>query len=120
MEASWGPRSRVGIRVFFYSFSAHAGRGKEQAPGWPVWDGLEQGQEGMARPARAEGRKRRLVSLTSTSTARGLEDIVRHYCHGHREIITDASVLRGGAEIPLERLVSTTRKAQNQDVARVT
>ena len=45
-----------------------------------------------ARPARAAGHTRRLGSLTSTSTARGMEDIVRH-CHGHREIITDASVV---------------------------
>ena len=43
-----------------------------------------------ARPARAAGHTRRLGSLTSTSTARGMEDIVRH-CHGHREIIIDAS-----------------------------
>ncbi len=35
-------------------------------------------------------RVRRLGSLISTSTARGMENIVRH-CHGHREIITDAA-----------------------------
>ena len=95
-----------------YSFSANAGRGGEQGPGWPGWDGLEQA---FARPARAAGRTRRLGSLTSTSTARGMEDIVRR-CHGHREIITNASVVEL-AEIPLERLVST-RAARNQGLAR--
>ncbi len=46
----------------------------------------------MARPARGAVRVRRLGSLTSTSTARGMEGIVRH-CHWHEEIITDASVV---------------------------
>jgi hypothetical protein len=87
-----------------YYFSADAGRGPEQAPGWPCWDGLEQA---VARPARGAVRGRRLVSLTSTSTARGMEDIVRH-CHGHREIITDASVVElrfhSRGSFPLEQL----------------
>jgi hypothetical protein len=68
------------------------------------WDGLEQV---VARPARGAVRVRRLGSLTSTSTARGMEDIVRH-CHGHREIITDTSVVKlrfySRSLFPLEQL----------------
>ena len=87
-----------------YSFSADAGRGGEQAPGWPGWDGLE---EALARPARRAVCVQKLGSLTSTSTARGMEDIVRH-CHEHREIITDASVVElrfhSKSSFPLEQL----------------
>ena len=87
-----------------YSFSANTGRGGEQGPGWPGWDGLEQA---LARPARGAVRVRRLGSLTSTSTAGGMEDIVRH-CHGHRDSITDASVVElrfhSRGSFPLEQL----------------
>jgi len=100
-DAAAGRGHAVEIRE--YSFSADAGRGGEQAPGWPGWDGLEQA---VARSARGAGRVRRLGSLTSTSTARGMEDIVRH-CHEHREIITDASVVElrfhSRGSFPLEK-----------------
>ena len=54
--------------------------------------GLGRVGAGVGEAFACSGRTRRLGSLTSTSTARGMEDIVRH-CHGHREIITDASVV---------------------------
>ena len=62
---------------------------REEAPGWPGWDGMEQA---MAKPARAAGRTRKLGSRTSTFTARGMEDIVRER-HLHREILAHASAL---------------------------
>ena len=65
------------------------GQEREEAPGWPGWDGMEQA---MAKPACAAGRTRRLGSLTSTFTARGMEDIVRER-HLHREILAHASAL---------------------------
>ena len=103
-DAFDAPDAAMGRGHAEYSFSADAGRGGEQAPGWPGWDGLEQA---VARSARGAGRVRRLGSLTSTSTARGMEDIVRH-CHGHREIITDASVVElrfhSKGSFPLEQL----------------
>ena len=67
------------------------GQEREEAPGWPGWDGMEQAMEqAMAKPARAAGRTRRLGSLTFTFTARGKEDIVRER-HLHREILAHAS-----------------------------
>ena len=102
-----------------YSCSANAGRVWEQGPGWPGWDGLEQA---LARPARGAVRARRLGSLTSTSTARGIEDIVRH-CHGHREIITEASLVElrfhSRSTFPLEQLkIKTCRGETNAGTAR--
>ena len=83
-------------------------------PGWPGWDGLEQA---LARPARGAIRVRRLGSLTSTSTARGMEDIVRH-CHGYREIITDASVVElrfhSKSSFPLEQLEIKTWRGETK------
>ena len=46
----------------------------------------------MAKPARVAGRTRRLGSLTSTFTERGMEDIVRER-HLHRQILAHASAL---------------------------
>ena len=72
--------------------------------GWLGWDGLKQA---LARPARGAVRVRRLGSLTSTSIERGMENIVRH-CHGHQEIITDASMVElrfhSKSSFPLEQL----------------
>ncbi len=65
------------------------GQEREEAVGWPGWDGMERA---MAKPAHAAGRTRRLGSRTSTFTARGMENIVRER-HLHREILAHARAL---------------------------
>ena len=54
--------------------------------------GLGRAGAGVGEACACSGPFTKAGSLTSNSKARGMEDIVRH-CHGHREIITDASVV---------------------------